>query len=133
VSDFHAHSFDAPRERSAPRELSGRTLNGVGWRRVLEQMTLIVAVKPNCDGCRDFVDGELSELDDIEVVIVSATADDEWRNARQEVIVSPETLTALDVRSAPFYVLIDVARQRVATEGVVFTPAQVAAEIASFL
>jgi hypothetical protein len=96
-------------------------------------MTLIVAVKPNCDGCRDFVDGELSELDDIEVVIVSATADDEWRNARQEVIVSPETLTALDVRSAPFYVLIDVARQRVATEGVVFTPAQVAAEIASFL
>jgi hypothetical protein len=96
-------------------------------------MTLIVAVKPNCDGCHDFVDGELSELDDIDVVIVSAIADDEWRNARQEVIVSPETLSALEVRSAPFYVLIDVTRQRVVTEGVVFTPAQVAAEIASFL
>jgi hypothetical protein len=133
VSDFHAHSFDAPRERSAPRELSGRTLNGAGWRRVLEQMTLIVAVKPNCDGCHDFIDGELNELDDVDVVIVSAIADDEWRNARQDVIVSPETLTALEVRSAPFYVLIDVTRQRVATEGVVFTPAQVAAEIASFL
>jgi hypothetical protein len=30
-------------------------------------------------------------------------------------------------------VLIDVVRLRVATEGVVFAPAQVAAEIASFL
>jgi hypothetical protein len=133
VSDFRAHSFDAPRERSAPRELLGRTLNGVGWRRVLEQMTLVVAVKPDCDGCREFIDGELTELDDVDVVIVSATADDEWRNARQDVIVSPETLTELDIRSAPFYVLIDAACLRVATEGVVFAPAQVAAEIASFL
>jgi hypothetical protein len=99
----------------------------------MEQMTLIVAVKPDCDGCRDFIDGELTELDDVDVVIVSATADDEWRNAHQDVIVSPETLTQLDIRSTPFYVLIDASRQRVATEGVVFSPGQVAAEIASFL
>ncbi len=96
-------------------------------------MTLIVAVKPNCDGCRDFIDGELDELNDVDVVIVSATADDEWRFARQEVIVSPQMLTELDIRSAPFYVLIDATRQRVATEGVVFSPVQVAAEIGSFL
>lgn len=133
MSDFRAHSFDAPRERSAPRELSGRTLDGDDWRHAIERMTLIVAVKPNCDGCRDFIDGELEELNDVDVVIVSATAADEWRNARQRVIVSPETLMELDIRSAPFYVLIDAARQRVATEGVVFAPAQVKTEIASFL
>ena len=133
MSDFHAHSFDAPRERPAPRELSGHSLEGRAWRRVIEGMTLIVAVKPNCDGCRDFIDGELDELNDVDVVIVSATADDEWRFARQEVIVSPQMLTELDIRSAPFYVLIDATRQRVATEGVVFSPVQVAAEIGSFL
>jgi hypothetical protein len=133
VSDFRAHSFDAPRERSAPRELSGHTLDGVEWRRSIERMTLVVAVKPDCDGCRDFIDGELEELNDVDLVIVSASAADEWRNARQRVIVSPEAMAELDIRSAPFYVLIDAARQRVATEGVVFAPAQVKAEITSFL
>jgi hypothetical protein len=133
VSDFRPHSFDAPRERVAPRELSGSTLEGKEWRRVLEGLTLIVAVKPHCDGCRDFIDGDLDELDDVDVVIVCAALDDEWRGARQHVVISPETLSDLDIRSAPFYVLIDATRQRVVSEGIVFAPAQVADEISPFL
>jgi len=133
VSNFRPHSFDAPRERAAPRELSGRTLQGKEWRRVLEGLTLVVAVKPQCDGCRDFIDGDLDELDDVDVVIVSGMPDDEWHGARQRVVVSPETLNELGIRSAPFYVLIDASRQRVVSEGIVFAPAQVADEISPFL
>jgi hypothetical protein len=133
VSDFRPHSFDAPRERVAPRELAGTTLDGKEWRRVLEGLTLIVAVKPQCDGCRDFLDGDLDELDDVDVVIVSAIRDEEWRGTRQDVVVSPETLGELDIRSAPFYVLIDASRQRVVSEGIVFGPAQVADEISPFV
>lgn len=133
MSDFRPHSFDAPRERRAPRELSGSTLHGKEWRRVLEGLTLVVAVKPQCDGCRDFIDGDLEELDDVDVVIVSATLDDEWRGARQQVVVSPQTLNLLDIRSAPYYVLIDATRQCVVSEGNLFAPAQVADEISPFL
>lgn len=133
MSDVHPHSFDAPRERVAPRELSGSTLNGMKWRRVLEGLTLVVAVKPQCDGCRDFIDSDLDELDDVDVVIVSAAFDDEWHGARQRVVISPETLRELDIRSAPFYVLIDATRERVVSEGIVFAPAQVADEISPFL
>ncbi|MGB8178819.1 MAG: hypothetical protein WCF63_01480 [Acidimicrobiales bacterium] len=133
MSDFRPHSFGTPRERGAPRELSGTTLEGAQWRRVLEGLTLVVAVKPQCDGCREFIDGDLDELDDVDVVIVSATFDDEWRGARQRVVVSPATLSELDIRSAPFYVLIDATRERVVCEGVIFAPAQVAAEISPYL
>ncbi len=133
MSDFRPHSFDDSRERAAPRELSGRTLYGTEWRRVLEGLTLVVAVKPQCDGCRDFIDGDLTELDDVDVVIVCDARDDEWRGARQHVVISPETLSELDIRSAPFYVLIDATRQRVVSEGIVFSPAQVADEISPFL
>ena len=133
MSDARPHSFDAPRERAAPRELSGSTLDGREWRRVLEGLTLVVAVKPQCDGCRDFIEGDLDDLDNVDVVIVCAVFDDEWRGARQHVVVSPETLSELDIRSAPFYVLIDATRQRVVSEGIVFAPAQVADEISPFL
>lgn len=133
MSDFRPYSFDAPRERAAPRELSGSTLEGKEWRRVLEGLTLVVAVKPQCGGCRDFIDGDLTELDDVDVVIVCAALDDEWHGARQHVVVSPETLSELDIRSAPFYVLIDATRQRVISEGIVFAAAQVADEISPFL
>jgi hypothetical protein len=42
-------------------------------------------------------------------------------------------LVELGIRWPPFYVLIDPAVQRVITEGVVFAPSQVAAEIAPYL
>lgn len=133
MSDFHARSFDAPRERSAPCEFVGTALNGEERRFELRQMTLVVAVKPDCDGCREFVNGDLEGLAGIDVVIVSDASSDEWADAVNEVVISSAFMEALNIRSAPFYVLVDPSTRRVVTEGVVFGASQVAAEIASAL
>lgn len=108
-------------------------MDGDEWHHVLNGMTLIVAVKPRCDGCRDFVSGDLDELSEVEVVVVSAVEDVEWQRVPRRVVVSPATMSELDIRSAPFYVLIDSARRLVVTEGTVFAPGQVATEISPFL
>jgi hypothetical protein len=133
VSDFHARSFDAPRERVTPRKFIGFTPAHEERRVDIRTMTLVVTVKPDCDGCREFVHGDLDVLSGVEVVIVSATWSDEWVDATNEVLISPAFMKALDIRSAPFYVLIDPSIRRVVIEGVVFGPSQVAAEIASAL
>ncbi|MFI5034790.1 MAG: hypothetical protein ACHQFZ_01115 [Acidimicrobiales bacterium] len=128
-------SFDHPRERPAPSRATGRTLGGAPVELAFDRLTLVVAVKASCDGCRDFVHGPLEELAGVRVVVVSANDDGapEWARAVREVLVAPELLAALDVRWPPFYVLVDPAGPRVVTEGVVFSPAQVAAEIARHL
>ena len=130
-----ARSFDRARERSAPTSIRGHWSDGDEVVLALEGITLIVAVKPHCDGCVDFVHSPLDELRDVNVLVVSEFDDHEgeWSNADQRVLVAPESLRELDVRWPPFYVLIDPSTSRVITEGVVFAPAQVAAEIASYL
>jgi hypothetical protein len=91
----------------------------------------VVAVKPDCDGCRDFVEGKLDELSHVDVIVVSAAPDDEWGADGRDVVVSPESLEVLQIPSAPFYVLVKGGR--VVSEGSVFSPAQVFQEIAAFL
>ena len=133
MSDFQARSFDAPCQRPVPREFVGVTPTGEERRVEIHQLTLVVAVKPDCDGCREFVNGNLDEFSGVDVVMVSATSSNEWPDAKNEVLISPAFMEELDIRSAPFYVLVDPSTQRVVTEGVVFGPSQVAAEIASAL
>jgi hypothetical protein len=95
---------------------------------------LVVAVKPDCDGCHDFVHGDLREFEGVEVVLVSATSGDEaWLDAIQPILVAPELMNELGIRTAPFYVLIDAARSLIVGEGTLFSPAQVASEIARHL
>ena len=132
---FAAHSFDRPRERPTLPGFSALTLDGESLEHTFRTRTLVVAIKSSCDGCRDFVHSPLEELRDVTTVIVSREADHlgEWTNALQPVLVAPELLDALDVKWPPFYVLIDPQRHVVLTEGVVFAPAQVAQEIASYL
>ncbi len=132
MSEFHFHSFDRARERPAPHELTGLTLEGAPWSRQLSRLTLVVAVKPDCDGCSDFVEGKLDALSDVDVVVISAEASDGWRAERRAVVVSPASFEQLHILAAPFYVLIDAERGRVVGEGSVFNVSQVAAEIASF-
>jgi hypothetical protein len=125
-------SFDAPRERPAPSAIVGRTSEGDVVSIEVRRMTLVVAVKANCDGCRVFLASDLSEFADVEVVFVSATPDDEFRGALHTVVVAPLTLAELEIRSAPFYVLIDPSTMHVVAEGSLFSPTQVAREIAPF-
>jgi hypothetical protein len=134
TSDFNARSFDRPRERSAPQSLNGHWIDGDETVVELDETTLVVAIKPHCDGCREFINADLDELH-VPVLVVSAEDDEtaEWRDARQPVFVSPEALRLLDVRWPPFYVLVDPHSRRVVTEGVLFGPSQVASEIAPYI
>ena len=130
-----AYSFDRPRERPAPSGFTGHTLSGDAVTKTFTSPTLIVAIKPSCDGCHDFVHSSLDELNHVRTIVVSREADEqaEWTKSLQPVFVAPELMDALDIKWPPFYVLIDPTRQLVLTEGVVFGPAQVASEIASYL
>ena len=134
TSDFNARSFDRPRSRVAPDSLSGHWSNGDDVTIDLAEVTLVVAIKSNCDGCREFLHADLEEFS-VPVLVVSAEEDpsSEWRGARRPVLVSPEAIRLLDVKWPPFYVLVDPVARRVLTEGVLFGAAQVAAEIAPFL
>jgi hypothetical protein len=96
--------------------------------------TLIVTVKPSCDGCHEFLHGDLHELGGVDIVVISATSgDDEWRDLRRAILVAPEFMDDLGIRSAPYYVLIDPSTSKVIGEGALFSPAQVAIEIAPLL
>jgi len=128
-----AHSFDGPRERTAPTTVRGHWTDGDETTIELHGLTLIVAIKSHCDGCSDFVHSPLEELRGVKVLVLSASDDEdgEWSNAARRVLVAPDTLRELEVKWPPFYVLIDPSSSRVVTEGVVFGPAQVAKEIAA--
>jgi hypothetical protein len=126
-------SFDAPRDRPAPPVLRGRTPEGEDRSIEVREWTLVVAVKPHCDGCRAFIEGDLHELEQVSVVLVSKTPYVEWRTATQPVLVAPAIFADLEIRAAPFYVLIDPRTLRVVAEGSLFSPAQVASEIAPYL
>jgi hypothetical protein len=127
-------SFDAARPRAVPARATGTRRDGTPWTVTLASPTLIVAVKAQCDGCRPFVLADLPELAGVELLVVSQSAGDpDWDGAVRDVLVSPALLEDLDVRWPPFYLLVDPATGRVLVEGVVFAPAQVAAEIAPYL
>lgn len=128
-------SFDAPRRRPAPSSFSAVTLAGESRSHTFSGVTLVVAIKTRCDGCRDFVESTLDEFETIDVVIVSATGDDdgEWSQSRHPILIAPALLEQLDVRWPPFYVVIDAATREVVSEGVVFGPSQVADEMRAFL
>jgi hypothetical protein len=134
TSDINARSFDRPRERAAPSSIAGHWSEGDETIVELTEVTLVVAIKSHCDGCREFISADLDELP-VPVLFISAEDDDtsEWRDARHPVLVSSDAFRLLDVRSAPFYVLVDPLAGRVVSEGVLFGPSQVASEIAPYL
>lgn len=127
-------SFDQPRQRLVDLRFSG-TVNGAPVTKSITEKTLVVAIKPNCDGCRDFVHSTLQDLSNVNVLVVSESndANGEWANGNQEVLICPEILTTLGIRWPPFFVLIDPSTSMILTEGVVFGPSQIAREIAPFL
>jgi hypothetical protein len=127
-------SFGSPRPRPAPPRWELTARDGSITTYDVTTPTLVVAVKPNCDGCRPFYVSPLPELGDLPIVVVAAQslAETEFDTAIREVVAADELLAALEIRWPPFYVLVAPFPPRVALEGVVFSPAQVAAEIASW-
>ncbi|MBW4030544.1 MAG: hypothetical protein HIU57_07700 [Acidobacteria bacterium] len=128
-------SIDAPRERSAPRRYRGRGPTGESIEGEFIGVTLVVAIKDDCLGCRSALEAPTDAFGDVATLFVAARPSTEpwWVATRHLLIVSEELLRDLDVRFPPFYVLIDAARERVLSEGVVFGPEQVRDEVASYL
>jgi hypothetical protein len=92
---------------------------------------LIVAVKPNCDGCRPFVEELSLEFADWHLLVVSRDSL-ATEGGHRQVWLAPELLEALEIASAPFFVALDGSPLTVVTEGVVFAPEQVARELSEF-
>lgn len=133
MSDVRARSFDAPRERPAPVVLTGLTVDGAARSVPLSRVTVVAVVKPHCDGCRDFLRSDRAALGGVDVVVISAEVDEEWRGAPCEVLIAPAVIDELEVRGAPWYLVIDPARRRVVGEGTLFSARQVAEEVAPFV
>ena len=128
-------SFDVPRDRPAPRRWSGVSLDGEIIEGEFARLTLVVAVKEECLGCRSVLESTLDAFGDVDVLIVSRepSAEPWWAASPHRVVVAPGLLEELDVRWPPFYVVVDPRGERVITEGVVFAPEQVRREIAPYL
>jgi hypothetical protein len=96
--------------------------------------TVLIAVKTECDGCRDIVNAGLEQVAGLSLIVVSDSdeLDDSWDQVRSPILVAPGLLEQLDVRWPPFYVVIDPASSSVVTEGVVFGLEQVEREVSSF-
>ena len=126
------HSFDRPAQRPIPSPLTGVDSRGVQAVVTLARRTIVIAVKPNCDGCREFLDGPPFAFDDLDVVLISATPFGEDAVAGR-VVVAPEWMAQARIVAAPSYTLIDPSNGGVVTEGVAFAPSQVATEIGPYL
>ncbi len=128
-------SFDASRDRSAPTTYEGITLSGVPVTGTFARRHLIVAAKPDCDGCRALLESEPSAFGPVPVLVVGAEATDEpwWHESALPVIISPSLMAAMDIRWPPFWVLVDGESGRVLNEGVPFGPEHIAKEIADLL
>lgn len=128
-------SIDAARERPAPRHFRGMRLNGELVQGDFDRLTLILAIKEDCLGCRSVLDAPTDAFGEVATMIVAARAAREpgWETTPHRLLVSELLLQQLDVRQPPVYVLIDPTERRVVTEGVIFGPEQVREEIAPFL
>lgn len=113
--------------------MTGHWSNGGDTVVALKRLTLLIVIKEHCDGCHDFLFSDLEAFADLDVLFVAAKESGEWIDAPRPVLIAPEALLALDVKWPPFYLLVDPIAGVVCTEGVLFGPSQVAAEIASFL
>jgi hypothetical protein len=128
-------SIDASRERPAPRNFDGVTIDGERVTGTFSRLTLVVAVKEDCQGCRQVLESGVGDFGEVATLLVSRTAGSEswWATTVHPLIIAPALLDALDIRWPPSYVLIDPVTQRVVTEGVVFGPEQVRREIEPFV
>ncbi|NNN08257.1 MAG: hypothetical protein HKL85_03565 [Acidimicrobiaceae bacterium] len=129
------HSFDATRDRRAPRYFQGTTLEGELVQGNFTSITLVVAVKEDCLGCQSVLEAPEGAFGDVATMMLAARASSEpfWKTSKHRVLISESLLQELDVRWPPFYVLIDPSSEKIVREGVVFAPEQVREEIAPYL
>ncbi len=120
---------DAPRERPAPTGYTGVDARGRSVQVRFSRPSVVIAVKPGCDGCREFLDSSPTILG-LDVHVVAEREDPAWALAATSVVVSPELWRDLQILSAPYFVLVDPLATCVVGEGSVFSLSQVLDEVA---
>ncbi|MDE2281743.1 MAG: hypothetical protein KGJ92_03100 [Actinomycetales bacterium] len=98
----------------------------------LARRTVVLALKPDCDGCQEFLAGPVA-FDGCDVVLVAATPMTSAGSPWTSVVVAPAWMAQAGIVAAPSYTVIDPSTGRVVTEGVALAPSQVATEIAPYL
>lgn len=126
-------SFDAPRERPAPRSYMTLDRDGQIITKTFSRRTLIIAVKGDCDGCRTLLVAGPDAYGPVDVYYVAAENSDDPAWQDQPIILAPDLMKALDIKWPPFWVLIDGEAGLVLCEGVPFGPASIAGSIADLL
>jgi hypothetical protein len=126
-----ARSFDRASPRPAPSAIDGTDRDGRAVRVAFARPTLVVALKEECDGCRGVVERGV-EVAGADVVLVAASPG-ALDGAAGVALVAPAAMDALGLRWPPAYALVDPDGPRVVAEGSVFSPEQVAAEVAAAL
>ena len=128
-------SISSPRERSAPRHYRGVDLRGDTVEGEFVGVTLVVAVKEDCLGCRSVFESSADAFGGVTTLLVAARTSEEpwWGETHHRLVISERLLADLDIRFPPSYVVIDAARATVVCEGAVFGPEQVKEEIAAYL
>ncbi len=119
---------DAPRRRPAPEHFTLVDETGVVQEHHYAGPTLVVAVKDDCMGCANFYRERHPGFAPYEVIVV-ATNDAPISGSAYPIFRSPELLAALDIRSAPFFVLITGEPPEVTREGLVYDVSQVLEEL----
>lgn len=122
-------SIDQPRRRPAPQTATLVSEAGETHHVELAPRTLIVAVKPNCDGCQHFLNHPGDSFAGWHLLVI--TKDQFVSNAAQPLWRSDELFNALEISAAPFYVALDGHPLEIVGEGVVFAPEQVESELSS--
>lgn len=124
-------SFDRSSPRPAPASIEGITPDGRSVSLTITDPTLVLAVKEDCDGCRDVVERGVA-VPGVTVVLVAERAG-ALVGAVGLALVAPGAMDALGLRWPPTYVLVDPEGPRVVAEGSVFSSEQVAAEVLAAL
>jgi hypothetical protein len=107
--------------------LTARTPAGESVAIALEPGDLVVAVKAHCDGCASMLHGNLAALGNRRVILLARDVLEE--PTTQPYFVCPDGMLALELYSAPHYVVVDGTPLAVVAEGPVFSPDQVAADL----
>ena len=124
----------------AGADLSGRALTvAVGG---VDRWTLLLFLSSGCDGCGELwralsdSQGAWPAIDGVVPVVVTRGPDtedpaelDRLATGAVPLVVSDAAYRAYRVHGAPFFVLVDGPRWRVATEGVAWGPPQVAEDV----
>jgi hypothetical protein len=126
-----SRSLDPPRQRPVPDRVVLVNAEGVEQSWTLQTRSVIVAVKTNCDGCHSFYEGSHHVLSAWPVLLIAQHRHDlnHFAGSAHRVFASSELWSALDIRSAPFYLLVAPDPGRIVAEGLAFSPEQVQREI----